>query len=336
MVTFMNKLIEVIGVGSPVMDRLGMVPESFINSLKGEKGGMLLIDDDEMNTLIGQVENDLSEAPGGSAANTVFALARLGIKTALLGKLGNDRTAQVYEERFRAWGGDNSRFKRGTTANARCLSLITPDSERTMRTHLGAAMTLTPEEISVNDFKNCQHAHIEGYLLFNRALLFKILDCAKIAGCTISLDLASFEVVQASSDILPDLITKFVDVVIANEEEARHFPKGKDSDDDYSKMAVELAKLARVGIVKMGKDGAWIASGKILHHIKSEAVDQVVDATAAGDLWAAGFLSGWLKGKSLPECGRRGSLFGAAVVQVIGSEIPEITWDALINKLDHY
>ena len=330
----MNEQLDVIGVGSPVMDRLGMVPESFITSLKGEKGGMQLIEEDEMNTLIDQIESDLSEAPGGSAANTVFALARIGMKTALLGKLGNDRTAKIYEEKFREWGGDNSRFKRGTIANARCLSLITPDSERTMRTHLGAAMTLTPEEISVDDFKNCRHAHIEGYLLFNRALLFKILDCAKVAGCTISLDLASFEVVQASSDILPDLITKFVDVVIANEEEARYFPTEKKRS-DYSKIALELANLASVSVVKMGKDGAWIASGKTLHQIESVVVEQVVDATAAGDLWAAGFLSGWLKGEPLVECGRRGSIFGAAVVQVVGSEIPQKTWDSLLKTLDH-
>lgn len=314
------------------MDRLGMVPESFLTSIKGEKGGMLLVEEAEMNALIDRVEGNLSEVPGGSAANTVFALARLGIKTALLGKLGNDHTAQVYEKRFKALGGDNTRFKRGTTANARCLSLITPDSERTMRTHLGAAMTLAPDEVSVDDFAGCQHAHIEGYLLFNRTLLFKILDCAKTAGCTISLDLASFEVVQASSDILPDLIAEFVDVVIANEEEVRHFPT-KDNTEDYSKMSLDLARLATVGVVKMGKEGAWIASEKGLHRIEPVTVNQVVDATAAGDLWAAGFLSGWLKGKPLDECGRRGSLFGAAVVQVVGSEIPQTAWESLVKAL---
>jgi len=214
--------------------------------------------------------------------------------------------------------------------NGHCLSLVTPDGERTMRTDLGAAMGLAPEEISAEDFVGCTHAHIEGYLLFNEDLMNAVLNAAKDAGCTISVDLASFEVVNATKPILPNILRDYVDIVFANEEEAAAYT-GKE--DDFEGMARELAELCQVAAVKIGAKGSYIAAdGNV---IKAEPVlaPKVVDTTGAGDLWAAGFLYGWTQKRPLEECAKIGSMLGAAVVQERGSVLPEDVWNTILKEI---
>ena len=183
---------KIIGVGSPIVDTVTQVDESFIEQINGAKGGMVYVETDTIEKLLGKAPNKAIKSPGGSAGNTLFALARMGNKAAFIGKTGNCKNGIFYRESFEALGGDSNRFKIGSVPNGQCLSLVTPDGERTLRTHLGAAMTLLPEEISASDFDGYEHAHIEGYLLFNEALMRSVLDAAKEAGCTISLDLAQY------------------------------------------------------------------------------------------------------------------------------------------------
>lgn len=317
---------DIIGVGSPIVDSLAHVEDSFIASIGGAKGGMELVDADTIGTLMAKASDKLVEAPGGSAGNTTFALARLGLRTAMLGKLGNCAGAEFYKSAYEQMGGHTGRFKTANQPNGRCLSLITPDSERTMRTDLGAAMTLAPDEVSAEDFRGCRHAHIEGYLLFNRDLMRRVLDSAKEAGCTTSIDLASFEVVGAAKDILADVLKNDIDVVFANEEEAAAFT---DLGDDYEGMVKQLAGLCDTAVVKLGKEGSLIAKGTEVHRIAPYVVNDAIDTTAAGDFWASGFLYGWLRGKDLPTCGAYGSRLGAEVVRVLGAAIPNDTWEKI-------
>jgi len=322
---------KLIGVGSPVVDTLASVDDAFMSAhVPGAKGGMELVDAAALAGITGKLEGPLTQAPGGSAGNTAMGVAHLGLPVTFLGKLGNDDNATFYRDSFKAVGGDISRFKEAAAPNAHCLSLVTPDSERTMRTDLGAAMTLAPEDITPEDFAGVDHAHIEGYLLFNRDLLFRVLECARIAGCTVSIDLASFEVVGAAKDILPDVLRDSVDIVFANEEEAKAFT---DMGDDYMGMAGQLAQLCDVAVVKLGKEGSLVQRGGDLHRIDPVIVDRAIDTTGAGDLWAAGFLYGWLTGKDLPACGRYGSVLGASVVQVMGAAIPADRWEVIRETL---
>lgn len=321
---------DLIGVGSPMIDTLISIEDSFLDKVGGAKGGMEMISAQRAIEILQQTEGPLTDAAGGSAGNTTVGVSRLGLKTTFLGKLGNDMMADVYRTAFTGAGGDGSRFKTGPVPNGRCLSFITPDAQRTMRTDLGAAMTLSPDEVSVADFQGCRHAHIEGYLLFNRALLMKVLDSAKAAGCTISLDLASFEVVRASADILPSILKDYVTIVFANEDEADAFTG---LGHDYEGMVRHLAGLCRVAVVKMGKNGSLIAEGGTVTQVKPVWVEKALDTTGAGDLWAAGFLYGWLKGHELEACGRYGSVLGAEVVQVVGAEIPAIRWSDIRKEV---
>ncbi|MFA6959487.1 MAG: adenosine kinase [Opitutaceae bacterium] len=318
---------DLIGVGSPIMDLLAQVPDTFLTTLTGAKGGMVLVDADEMEAIVTRLEHHPATVAGGSAGNTAVSAARLGLHTTFLGKLGNDTTAAAYRKNFSAAGGDVSRFKYADLANARCVSLITPDSQRTMRTCLGAAMTLGANEISAADFRGCRHAHIEGYLLFNRDLANAVVAAARAAGCTISIDLASFEVVNAARDWILAQLNHGIDVVFANEDEIHALFPGLGK--DYSILARRLAEFGGTAAVKIGKDGAWIARGTDLHRIHPVPAPSVIDTTGAGDAWAAGFLYGYLRGWSPLASGALGSRLGSECVRHLGPAIPVSHWPEL-------
>lgn len=326
----MNSDYTITGVGSPIVDSIARIDDSFLQHVDGDKGGMLLTDAATLAQLIERLPTAPVSSPGGSAGNTLFALARMGASTSFLGKIGNCARGAFYRDRFAQLGGDVSRFKVGQVANGHCLSLVTPDGERTMRTDLGAAMTLSPDEISPDDFAVCTHAHIEGYLLFNPELMQRVIESARAAGCSISLDLASFEVVHAAKNALPELLREYVDIVFANEEEAAAFTGIAD---DYEAMAQELGSFCQVAAVKVGARGSYVAQGGTVHSIDPVPAQQVLDTTGAGDLWAAGFLYGWSRQLPVAECARIGSILGAAVVQTQGTELGDACWARILEQI---
>jgi len=321
---------DLIGVGSPIMDLLASVTDDVLAKVPGDKGGMVLVDPDEMRSLLRLLDQPPATSTGGSAANTTLNASRLGLKTTFLGKLGNDDYARAYRDRFTAGGVDASRFKTGDVPNGQCLALVTPDTERTMRTSLGAAMTLSPDEISVDDFRGCRHAHIEGYLVFNRALADAVLTAARAVGCTVSLDLASFEVVGASRDWLFSQFKTGIDVVFANEDEIKAL---YESEESYDILARRLAGEGVVAAVKVGRDGAWIAQGDELHRIAPVTISDAIDTNGAGDAWAAGFLSGYLRGLPLPACGQIASHLGAETVRHLGPIVPDDHFMSLTSRV---
>ncbi len=309
--------LDLIGVGSPIIDLLATVKDDFLHNVRGAKGGMVLVDDAEMDSILARIDtDDIVIAPGGAAANTTFAATRLGLRTAFVGKLGNDDNAQFYQICYTKQGGDCSRFKfNPDKTSARCLSLITPDGQRTMRTNLSAASDLEPTDITNDDFTDASHVHIEGYLLFKRNLLESALEKIKAAGCTVSLDLGSFEVVNDCKTILPAILENYVDIVIANEDEAYAFTGEKDS----RKSLDLLSKYCSFAAVKMGKDGALLSNRSDVVKAEPVRVSKVVDTTGAGDLWASGFLYGFVKKLPLDKCGQIASIMGANAVECIGA-----------------
>jgi sugar/nucleoside kinase (ribokinase family) len=315
---------DLVGVGNPIMDSLAHVTDDFLRRhVAGDKGGMVHVDAPDIEQLVQLLGDRVAVVPGGSAANAVLGATRLGLRTTYVGKIGTDATAEAYHANFVAVGGDGSRFKRTNVPNGRCLALVTPDGQRTMRTYLGAAMTLHPDEISVDDFRGARHAHIEGYLMFNPALAEKVVRCARAAGCTLSIDLSSFEVVNLARDWFFGQLREGLHIVFANEDEARTLFQ---HDAPYDSLARELAGFGCIAAVKIGKDGAWVARGQELHRIAPVRAERVVDTTGAGDAWAAGFLYGHLRGASPAAAGAIGSLLGAECVQHLGPTIPEANW----------
>lgn len=318
------------GVGSPVVDQVAQVPFTFLDDIDGEKGGMELVDTEEFASLLARLPRPPISTPGGSAGNTLFALARLGIASRFLGVVGEDSAGGYYRDTFSLIGGNTSSFRtRSTLPTAQCLSLVTPDGERTMRTHLGAALTLAAEDITEEDFYGCDHAHIEGYLLFNRDLMRHALKTAKAAGCSVSVDLASFEVVGAAKAELPDLLHDYVDMVFANEEEAEAYA----GTSDQRQCLDLLSRCCQIAVIKYGAQGAVIGNGGRICRVKAAPAKRVIDTTGAGDMWAAGFLYGMGRGRTLQQCGECASLLGAAVVQHEGAALPDSLWDTLLARM---
>ncbi len=312
---------KLIGVGAALVDSLAYVPESFLQTIDGGKGGMELVDFPALQEIVQRLPEKPYRAPGGSAANTVMGAARLGSECAMLAKTGEDEAGTFYRGQFAEAGVDVSRFKTDSaTPTGTCLSLITPDSQRTMRTFLGASATLEPTEIRVEDFQGCGHLHLEGYLLFNQDLMTRVLDCARQAGCRVSLDLGAPEVVQAAADTLPELLREKVDMVFANEDEAAAFcASGKD---DLRTALEEMGQLCEVAAVKLGAEGSLIRRGGETVEVPALRV-QAVDTTGAGDLWAAGFLHGLLRGESTRRAGDLGARLGAEAVKTTGAALSD-------------
>ena len=319
-----------VGVGSPVVDMVAQVPEAFLTRAGGAKGGMELVDVETLKLLQAALPDATVRTPGGSAGNTAFAMARLGIPSRFLGTVGADTAGAFYREAFEALGGCGRVIRtHRDLPTALCLSLVTPDGERTMRTHLGAAASLAPSEITPEDFRGYGHVHVEGYLLFNPDLMRGVLHAAKQAGCRISVDLASFEVVLASREVLTELLEAYVDIVFANEEEATAFA----GSNDPAQCLEALHAHCPTAAVKLGAEGVLLRNGGEASAVPAVPVARTVDTTGAGDLWAAGFLYGLLNGRKLTECGRLGAALGAAVVTQQGAALPDREWQRLRCEL---
>lgn len=314
--------IDCLGVGSPITDTLALVDEAFINEVEAARGGMTLVDADRMAKVMGALRASRKESSGGSAGNTVIALAKLGTKPDMLGKIGDDATGAAYVKGLENAGATASRIKHGEGPSARCLSMITPDGERTMFTCLAAAATLAPEEILFSDVENCRLVYVEGYLFFNPSLMHRLVEVCGKAGVNMALDLGSFTVVQAAGAALPEILKKYVKILIANEDEA----KALVGDMPEEAMARKLGEYCPIAVLKIGRRGSIICENGRLTYVEPVLVEKAVDTTGAGDFWAAGFLHAWLKGADMARCGKCGSILGAAAVQVVGTSLDAETW----------
>ena len=318
---------SLLGFGSALVDLLVHVEDDFLQrAISGLKGGTELVQDSEMSVILAGLPKSPVQVPGGAAANTIVGYAQLGGRASMLAKIGNDPAGDFYRQSLAQNGVSTALFKRDSRhATGRCLSMITPDSERTMRTCMGAANTLVPEELAPADFTGQDCVYIEGYALFNRQLMQKALELAKAENLKVCLDLAAPEIVLAARDILPDLLRNYVDAVFANELEATMF---SGVDDPLVGLAT-LSELCPLAVVKVGRQGAWLQErGGGAVHVEAKVV-QAVDTTGAGDLWAAGFLYGWLNGWPLRPAAELGALVASEVVQVTGAAIPAATWARL-------
>ena len=322
--------IEMIGIGSPLVDYLLQVEESFLNDhVEGAKGGMEMVDADQIIALIEKCDNPAEKAAGGAASNTTLGCANLGIASAFIGSCGKDDLAAFFKKTLELQGCEPRLIEHSDQPTGHVLSLVTPDAERTMRTCLGAAAALDPGLVTADMFAGARLVMLEGYTLFNHDLTRAIAASAKEAGCELAVDLASFEVVNFNREVLTEIIDQHVDLVFANEDEAAAWHA-----DGVEAALHDLADRCSVAVVKEGADGAWIMRGEEKVRVAAERVENVIDTTGAGDNWAAGFLAGYLRGLPLEHCGQLGSMAGASVVQVTGAQPKPADWSRIKGYLD--
>jgi len=213
------------------------------------------------------------------------------------------------------------------TPSGRCTVLVSPDTERTLCTYLGAACELEASDLTAEMFQGYDIFHIEGYLVQNHDLIRTAVSLAKQAGLKVSVDLASYNVVEDNLEFLLEIIHEYVDIVFANEDEARAFT-GKEPEEALE----EISEHCQIAVVKVGKEGSFIKSGDKKMQIEPRK-SNCIDTTGAGDLYASGFLFGLANNYSLEVCGKIGSLLSGNVVEVIGAKMSDEVWDVINGEV---
>ncbi|RLD36044.1 MAG: adenosine kinase [Bacteroidetes bacterium] len=321
---------KVIGLGNALEDIMTPLENDHIlTDIDFPKGSMQLVDADKSKEILNLTSHLKSSlASGGSAANTIHGIARLGMETAFVGKIGPDKYGDIFKQDLIESNITPALFHT-ETETGRAVAMVTPDSERTFATYLGAAVELSADDITADLFKGYDMLHIEGYLVFNEDLIETAVKTAKEAGLQISLDLASFNVVDAKLDFLRRIGKEYVDIIFANEEEAKSFT----GHDDPEKALEFIAQFANVSIVKVGKEGSLILKdGERTNVGVIEA--KVIDTTGAGDYYASGFLYGYLSGFGLNKAGQIGSLLAGKVIEEMGAQINDATWDFILKEVE--
>ena len=321
-----NKNSLIVGIGSALIDILIHENDEFLEKAGALKGGMTYVESEFIYQVLAQTDIQPHIVPGGSACNTIIGIGKLGGAARFVGKLGKDELGNLFETDLEV-NGIEPILSTSSSSTGRVLSIITPDAQRSMLTYLGAASEMQADEITDKCFEDAAIVHIEGYLLYNKELMLAVLNAAKQAGVRISLDLASFTVVEESKNILETIVNDFVDILIANEDEARAFTGYSDE----IKALRALSEKADIAVVKVGERGSFISQAGDVVKIEPEGDGTVaiVDTTGAGDLWASGFLFGLVNGYPLEKCGQLGSLCGYEVCQVVGANIPEEGWQRI-------
>lgn len=198
-----------------------------------------------------------------------------------------------------------------------------------MLTHLGAALEMKAEEISADIFKGYDCLYVEGYLVQDHSLIESVIRTAKRCGLKVAIDLASFNVVEENLDFLRQLVGNFVDIVFANEDEAKVF-----SGEEEPVNALQyISQLCELSIVKIGMKGALIKQGEKVVHVGIMKAAKRVDTTGAGDFYAAGFLYGMTEGLDLRQCGTIGAVTAGKVIEVVGTTLADEAWDDIHNYI---
>jgi len=319
----------IVGIGSALVDILAHETEAFLHNSGAVKGGMTLVDNGVIESVLSGMEASPSVVPGGSACNTMIGVARLGGASRFVGKRGAGPMGVFFETGL-VENGVEPHLLHSPSRTGRVLSIITPDAQRSMLTYLGASSEIQPEEIAAAHFEGAAVVHIEGYLLFNPELILQSLSLAKSSGARISLDLSSFTVVESNKVLLDQIVDEFVDILIANEDEARAFTGHADE----SRMIESLSSRAEIAVLKVGSRGSFISQHGKTHRVEPVGDGFAIDTTGAGDLWASGFLFGLVNGYSLEKCGKLASACGYEVCQVIGAGIPHDGWERIRKLLD--
>jgi len=322
---------KILGIGNALVDLLiETKSDEILAELNLPKGSMQLVDH-ETKALIAEKSNELSKsmASGGSAANTIHGIARLGTATAFIGTVGKDEMGKFFNDDL-----EKSSIKPlliySDSPSGLASTLISTDGERTFGTFLGAAIELGAHSLEKEHFKDYDILHIEGYLVQNHELVEEALKLAKIHGMKVSIDLASYNVVEDNLDFLKEMVEKYVDIVFANEEEAKAFT-GLEPEEALEK----ISSMVEIAVVKVGKEGSYIKSGD--EKFKIGVIDTTVtDTTGAGDLYAAGFLHGIVNNMGFEYSGKLGALLAGTVIQDLGAKISDEKWDNIYAKIEKF
>ncbi|MCF0174175.1 MAG: adenosine kinase [Bacteroidales bacterium] len=320
---------SILGIGNALTDILTILPDdSLLTQFHIPSGSMQHVDMQTGDLIWNELKKiGVQYVAGGSAANTITCTSIFGMPSGFIGKVGNDELGHLYQSDQSQYG-IKSMLLKGTCSSGRAMVFITaPNAERTFAVYLGAALELKASDLKQEYFEGYDYFHIEGYLVQDQELIRTAIEMAHKAGCIISIDMASYNVVESNNPFLHNIIEKYVDIVFANESEARAYTKKEPRE-----ALDEIAGQCKIAVVKVGKGGSMVKSGNEYHFIEPFPATPV-DATGAGDTYAAGFLYAHSLGLPLKACGEVGSIIAAKVVEVVGPKIDIPRWKAAKDEI---
>lgn len=320
--------LDVVAIGSAIVDVLARTDEEFVAGHDLVKGSMLLVDLATSDRLYGNLPAGVS-ASGGSAANTAAGIASLGGRVGFIGKVADDQFGEIFVHDLTATGVTASvAVGTGGPATARCLVMVTPDAERTMCTYLGAAATMVPTDIDTDLVAAASVVYAEGYLWDSpsaKDALLVAFAAAHRAERTTAFTLSDPFCVDRFRGEFVELIDDHVDLVFANERELCSLFEL----DDFELAVAQARTHPAIWAVTRSELGSVVFAGGERFEVPVVPVAEVVDTTGAGDLYAAGFLYGFTRGRSLTDCGRIGSMAAAEVISHFGARPSAVLADLL-------
>jgi sugar/nucleoside kinase (ribokinase family) len=324
--------LDVLCIGNAIVDVIAEASDDFLKSEGLVKGSMRLIDADEAEGLYAHM-GPAVERSGGSAANTAAGIAALGGRAGFIGQLAADQLGDIFAHDIRSLGVEFVTMPRADARpTARCLILVTPDAQRTMNTFLGAAQMLAPESVNAEAIAAARIVYLEGYLWdpdAPRAAMYKAMDAAREAGSSVAFTLSdSFVVNRHRADLIKLLDEGRINILFANQAEIQALASVPDVERAVAAIAPKVDTL----VVTRSEDGALAVRRGERANVPAEPIERLVDTTGAGDLFAAGFLFGAARGKSLRESLRLGAICAAEVIQHYGAR-PEADLKALAEEL---
>lgn len=312
---------KILGIGNALVDILVHIDNDDILTRLGlQKGGMEMIDAQRKREILEMISAmPQTVATGGSTSNTIHGLARLGAEAGYIGKVGDDELGRLFREECQRFHVIPHLIESHEDTGV-AITFISPNAERTFATYLGAAATMQPGEVDAEILKNYDLIHIEGYLIFNHDLILDVCRKSKAQGLQISMDMASYNLVESNLEFVKMLLRDYVDIIFANEEEAKAFT----GVENVEALHV-LSQHCPIAIVKVGKEGSYVKmDGKVTTIAPVEA--QRRDTTGAGDIYASGFLYGYVKGYDALKSGNLASFLSARLIEYIGAKLPDEEW----------
>ncbi len=320
---------DVIAIGNAIVDVVASCSDELIEELGMARGGMTLIDDAQASALYDAM-GPAREISGGSAANTLAGLSALGAQCAFVGQVADDQLGEVFAHDIRAVGIDfDVPARTGEPATARCLIFVTPDGQRTMNTFLGASQYLPASALDEEAVGGASILYLEGYLWDPeepRAAMRRAIESARAAGRKVAFTLSdTFVISRYGADFRQLIADGLIDILFANEGELAALT----GEDDFEAGLASLASVPVLVVTRSEQGAVAVAHGERAE-VAAEPVDHVVDTTGAGDLFAAGFLAGYVKGKPLDVSLRMGAIAAAEIISHYGAR-PEADLAALME-----
>ena len=316
---------KILGLGNALVDALIQIDnDDIFRELHLHKEGMTLIEESTHKKNANRLKSlSFKRSTGGSAGNALSCVAALGGDASFVGRIGADENGAFYEAESKQRGVKFIPLRDPSLPTGVANTFISDGGLRTFATYLGAAALLEAKHLDAAMPQDVDYVFIEGYLVQNHELMERAVELSHQRGAQVCLDLASWNIVESEHAFFERLLSN-IDIVFANEDEARAMT-GRIGEE----AARLLAQTCRIAIVKCGPRGAVAVEGDQCVSAPATPVAQVLDTTGAGDFFAGGFLHRHALGGSLKDCLCEGAACAGEVIQVIGTQLPDTTWQRL-------